>query len=302
VAKGKKPTASAELRRLEEIKKLVVIAMFSDNELMDRLVLKGGNALDLIHRISTRASIDVDFSMEDDFPAGQREGFRGRMQRALKETFREAQYEVFDVKMEERPEGLTPDMADFWGGYAVEFKLIEKSKYEQFSASMEDLRRNAIPLGQGQKFLIDISRFEYTAGKEMQKLDGYRVFVYSAEMMVCEKLRAICQQMPQYGPVVKRKRPGSARARDFLDIHTLVTQRGLDLASEKIRQLLAQVFAAKRVPLSLLAHIQDYRELHRTDFPAVMATIKPGAKVREFDFYFDFVLSLVEQLEPLRDV
>jgi predicted nucleotidyltransferase component of viral defense system len=52
---------------IDRIKELVVIAMFSDDELMDRLVLKGGNALDIIHQVSVRASIDVDFSMSDDF-------------------------------------------------------------------------------------------------------------------------------------------------------------------------------------------------------------------------------------------
>jgi predicted nucleotidyltransferase component of viral defense system len=30
---------------------------------MDQLVLKGGNALDLIYGISTRASMDLDFSV-----------------------------------------------------------------------------------------------------------------------------------------------------------------------------------------------------------------------------------------------
>ena len=130
----------------------------------------------------------------------------------------------------------------------------------------------------------------------------YRVFVYSAEMMVCEKLRAICQQMPEYGPVVKRNRPGAARARDFLDIHTLVTERKIDLGSQTNRELLLQVFQAKRVPLSLLGLIRDYREFHRADFPAVKATVKPGVEIREFDFYFDYVLRLVEQLKPLWNV
>ena len=50
-----------------QIKKLAVIAMFSDDELMGRLVLKGGNAIDLIYRLSSRASVDVDFSIENDF-------------------------------------------------------------------------------------------------------------------------------------------------------------------------------------------------------------------------------------------
>jgi hypothetical protein len=282
LAKKKQKDNPSEFSRLDEIKKLVVIAMFSDDELMDRLVLKGGNALDLIHRISTRASVDVDFSMRDDFPAGQQEAFRLRVDRVLRTTFREAGYEVFDVRMEERPEGLTDDVADFWGGYGVEFKLIGKANFEQFSANIGELRRHALHLGQGQRFLIDISRFEYTEGKEPQDLDGYRIFVYSPMMIACEKLRAICQQMPEYGPVVKRRRPGGARARDFLDIYTLVTERKLDMTTKQNRAVLTSIFQAKRVPLSLLGLIKNFREFHRADFPAVQATLKPGVQVEGF--------------------
>lgn len=273
--------------------------MVSDDELMERLVLKGGNALDIIHRVSMRASVDVDFSMQGDFPPGEVESFRARVEKALQETFRAASYEAFDVRMEERPEGITPDMAGFWGGYGIEFKLIEKGNFDRFHPNIDELRRHAIRLGQGQKFLIDISRFEYITGKQSHDLDGYQVFVYSPQMIVCEKLRAICQQMPEYGPVVKRNRPGAARARDFLDIYTLVDELDLDVVSEENQALLVAIFAAKRVPLEFLDRIQNYREFHRIDFPAVRATVKPGAKVAEFDVYFDFVVQVVERLKPL---
>lgn len=303
MAKQKKQQkTSREAGSLEQLKRLAIIAMFSDDELMDRLVLKGGNAMDLIHRVSTRASVDLDFSMQDDFPPGQREAFRRRVEDALRMTFREAGFEVFDVKMEERPEAITADLAEFWGGYGVEFKLIKRDAFDRLSANIDDLRRNALPLGRGTKFLIDISRLEHTQGKEAQLVNGYRIFVYSPAMIVCEKLRAICQQMPEYGPVVKRNRPGSARARDFLDIHTLVLQRNVDVASPEHRELLVAMFRAKRVPLPLLGLIQNYREFHLADFAAVRATVKAGVTLHEFDHYFDIVVGLVERLKPLWDV
>ena len=56
-----------DLKKLEEIKRLAIIAMFSDDVLMDTLVLKGGNALDIVYKIASRSSIDLDFSMEQDF-------------------------------------------------------------------------------------------------------------------------------------------------------------------------------------------------------------------------------------------
>jgi len=48
---------------IDEIRKLAIIALFSDDDLMDTLVLKGGNALTFAYNVSNRASIDVDVSM-----------------------------------------------------------------------------------------------------------------------------------------------------------------------------------------------------------------------------------------------
>ncbi|MGA3084518.1 MAG: nucleotidyl transferase AbiEii/AbiGii toxin family protein [Thermodesulfobacteriota bacterium] len=56
-----------DLNFLTKIKQLTIIALFSDDFLMERLVLKGGNAIDLIYKISSRASIDLDFSIALDF-------------------------------------------------------------------------------------------------------------------------------------------------------------------------------------------------------------------------------------------
>lgn len=103
MARRKRISAAQELDQREKIKKLVIIAMFSDDELMERLVLKGGNALDLIHRVSTRASADVDLSIDGDFPSELRLALRGKIEKALQDTFRPEGFQVFDVKLEERP-------------------------------------------------------------------------------------------------------------------------------------------------------------------------------------------------------
>jgi len=52
--------------RLDVIKQTAIIAMFADDDLMDVLVLKGGNAMDIVHQVNSRASIDLDFSMKAD--------------------------------------------------------------------------------------------------------------------------------------------------------------------------------------------------------------------------------------------
>ncbi len=301
MAKKLKPDPTEELARQQKIKKLGIIAMFSDDALMDRLVLKGGNALDLIHQVSARASVNIDLSMDSDFTAGELSEVKKRMENALQATFRPEGLEVFDVRLDERPPKITADLVDFWGGYGIEFKLIESNRYKEFENDIEALRRNAIPLGQGTKFSIEISKHEYTIGKAEVDFDGYSVFVYTPEMIACEKLRAICQQMNEYSSVVKRKRPGTARARDFIDIERVISACSIDLATEENRVLLASVFAAKRVKLWLLRNVAAYREFHRQNYNAVAAAIKPGVKLKEFDFYVDFVISLIKRLEPLGD-
>ena len=283
---------------LEEIKRIAVTAMFSDDTMYDTLVLKGGNALSLVHGIGSRQSMDLDFSMRDDLPEDA-DAFRERVDRALNKTFRPNGLVVFDVKMEERPKTTSADLADFWGGYAMEFKLIGHAQFKEFQDELEQLRKRALSIGQGKKFLIDLSRFEYVDQKASTQLDGYQIWVYSQEMIVCEKLRAICQKMPEYAKVIRRERAGNARARDFFDIHEVLTQGSVVLPTGHTQETLKGMFHAKKVPLSLLGKIGEFRDFHRVDFDAVRDTVAPGKKVQDFDFYFDYVLELVAKLEPL---
>lgn len=299
MAKKSRPELTSELAELEKIKKLAIVAVFSDDELMERLVLKGGNALDLIHGISTRASIDIDLSMKDAFSDEERAHVEERLGRLIRRTFRENGYEAIDLSMNDKPPEVTADLADFWGGYSIEFKLVPKKVFEEYAGDPQQLRRRAIQIAHGTKFTIEISKHEYTAGKQPVHLNGYQVFVYSPAMLAAEKLRAICQQMPEYDEIVKRKRIGAARARDFVDIHTIVDQCDIDMTAPEQQSLIRNMFDAKKVPLTLLALIGVHREFHRSDFQAVRATVKPGVSLKEFDYYFEFVLEIVSRLKPL---
>ena len=282
---------------LTQIKNLAIQAMFSDDELLEQLVLKGGNAMALVHQISARASVDLDFSLQHDFSENL-EVVHDRIRRALAATFRPYGFEVFDFRMVEKPKTLTSDMQAFWGGYGVEFKLATAEVHAKHSAHIEMLRRHAINLGQGTKFLIDISRFEYVHDKQEWDFDGTLIYVYSPMMIVCEKLRAICQQMAEYARIVKRGHAGSARPKDFVDIHTLLSALELDLASEQMRRILSSMFEAKKVPLSFLGQVKDQYDLHVVGFPSVVATVSPDFDLQEFRFYFDYVTDLIDRLKP----
>ena len=289
-----------DLERIGLLKRRTIIAMFSDDELMEVLVLKGGNALDLIHGVVVRSSIDLDFSVEVDLPEPGREKMRARFERLLVTALREDGYQAFDVQLHVRPPELSDDLKGFWGGYRLEFKILELEKYAALAGNLEAARRNATPVShdQSRTFKIDISRVEYCAPKQRKELDGYTIYVYSPLMIACEKIRAICQQMPEYKAIV-RSSHATARARDFFDIYALVERFGLDLGSAESLETVRQMFAVKRVPRRLIGEILTYRDFHRQGFASVRATVKPGVKLRDFDFYFDYVLALTEKLKPL---
>ncbi|NJO99115.1 MAG: nucleotidyl transferase AbiEii/AbiGii toxin family protein [Pleurocapsa sp. CRU_1_2] len=87
-----------DIRRIRE---LVIIAMFADDDLMETLVLKGGNALDIAHDLKLRASVDVDFSMSDDFE--DLEAIESKIERTLSERFDSEGYQVFDYRFKPKP-------------------------------------------------------------------------------------------------------------------------------------------------------------------------------------------------------
>ena len=70
---------------LADLRRLIITAIASDDLLVERLVLKGGNALELIHRIGQRASLDLDYSMDGDFD--DVEDGKSRLFRALRDRF-----------------------------------------------------------------------------------------------------------------------------------------------------------------------------------------------------------------------
>ncbi len=282
---------------LRRIKELVIVAVFSDDEFLDRLVLKGGNLLDVVYGLSARASVDVDFSMEDEFE--DIEDLKRRAHHALETTFADYGYTVFDFSLISVPPQMTDDIKDFWGGYKVEFKIIDQNKYQAFQDSLEQLRRNAANVGNrgSTVFKVDISRHEFCEEKEEFVLDEYKIFGYSPAMFVAEKLRALCQQMPEYVKLVHlNPRP---RARDFLDIFIVSQHYVIDWHTPAFLSTVRKTFGKKRVPLHLIEEIRNSRDQHADNFQAVRDTVNPGFDLQEFDFYFDYVCDRLGALESL---
>ena len=290
--------------QLERIKKLSIIAMFSDDYLMDILVLKGGNAIDIVYGIASRSSLDLDFSIATEFNRVEMSLMKSRFEKTLNRVFDEAGYRVFDIKFGERPEDSGPDVPPFWGGYRLEFKLIDKIKYAELENDVQRLRLSAVDVGPGARktYRIEISKREYCDGKNAKELDDYTVYVYTPTMIVFEKIRAICQQMPEYSESLGKSYE-TARARDFFDIHTVVEHFNINLTTSENLNLLRVIFKAKQVPVNLIGKIKEFREYHRPDFIAVENTVKPNIRIKDFDYYFDYVINKCnELLEALGEI
>jgi len=283
-----------DLNRLQKIRKLVLIAMFADDLLMERFVLKGGAALDLAYALYYRESVDIDLSIPDDFSAEELADIIERIEKSLGSIFAAEGYKVFDFEFLPSPRQLGADQPEFWGGYIVKFKLLEKKNESELKRDPNRAREMATTahIDNTKTFKIDISKYEWCANKEEIEVDGYTVYVYTPKMLVFEKLRAICQQMPEYA-LVKRKKP---RTRDFFDIYVLVHQLGIEFFIED-SALLKSIFRTKKVPIELLSKIADYKHHYESEVSALRDTLL-GKNQNDFDFdvYFNYVIALANQL------
>ena len=278
-----------------ELRKQFLRGITADEVLFRALVLKGGNALALIYGIGERASLDLDFSLESDLADAAE--FGSRLETALTNHLRKLDYHLFDWEFEPRPREATEDPT--WGGYVGRFKLIEEETFQRLNGDIESARRRSIGVapggGSSRIFNLEVSRFEYCeATRELDLADGRPIRVYTLAALAAEKLRAICQQLPEY---TKRRKP-APRARDFYDIRAVVGAGGFNPDSPAHRTLVDAVFAAKQVPLALLETVRNSKEFHEPGWQAV-ADVIPADILVDFDECFDFVIHLIERLKPL---
>ncbi len=285
------------MKDINEIKRCTLQAMMKDELLMQGLVLKGGNALQLAYDITNRGSIDIDFSMENEFKDKDFERLSRVFDKNLNEEFSEIGLVAYDVKFKKKPKtGSIPE----WRGYNLEFKLIEREKFDKYGDDIEAKRRNAIKINdltQETKYTVDISSYEYVDKAVKKDIDGLILRVYTPEMILIEKIRALCQSMPKYKEIVTSAKP-KKRARDLYDIW-MIHQHFKDL--NLTEELFKNIFAAKRVPLSYLDNFEILREQNREDWEVVKQTISNGEEIKDYDYYFDFVKTLIEPFKIHED-
>lgn len=283
----------------QKIKRITIEALVSSDELLDQLVLKGGNALDLVYDFTSRSSFDIDFSIENEFE--ELSTISTLIKKSLEKTFTKYEYQIIDFDFKEKPDGGTSeDLKDFWGGYTLKFKVIETIAYQKYKHNPQLLRGHTISINdtQHKTIKVDVSKYEYCSTKLKRELDGQIIFVYSPPMIVIEKLRAICQQMDNYLLLV-RSTSKSQRAKDFYDIFEIITRYRIDLTTADNIELTKNIFSAKKVPLQLIGEIEKTKEFHESGYPSLVDTINSVNKIESFEFYFDFVVEQAQKLKPL---
>lgn len=276
-------------QELNKIKKSAIFAIASDPYLMNKLVLKGGTCLELAYQLNHRASKDIDFSIEDDFSKEELEALKERILPIFQIEFEKIDYYVFDLKLKNKPIKMPENIK--MAGYELIFKYIPMAEYEKFKDDLAAMQRRCT------NFSIDISKYEYVQGKELKEFDGHKLYIYPPVLIVCEKIRAICQKMKEY-----RGNPNDndlPRARDFYDIYIVCENlQKVDFKLLENRETLKQVFNAKDVDLNLLLKVEEKRAIHDDDFKNVLATdAKNNRRPEIFDFYFEYVLDLIKDLE-----
>jgi predicted nucleotidyltransferase component of viral defense system len=281
-----------DIKKVNEIKKIAIIALASDDKLVETLVLKGGNAIDLVYKQNntgtSRSSYDLDYSIAGgDF----HDSMSGRIETTLKQTYLENDYTLIDYKFAARPENPKAAVADFWGGYKVVFKVVPTSEYEKHKDS-SGLRYKSVIMNPDNSptFELEFSKFEFVESKVPVKVDGYTVYVYTPEMIVFEKVRALCQQLPTYAEVVPSFKP-RARARDFYDIHLIMEGHKIHPEKPENVELISNIFSAKKVPIPYIQDLPSSKALHAGDWKSVIDTLPRNIPVEPFDFYFNYVMA-----------
>lgn len=276
---------------IEEVLREVIIAIYSSPRLAKLLILKGGSAMRMFDDLRSRLSFDADFSIEK--PLKRVAPVKNEMKKCLTSRFSAHSFDIIDFHFDRRPKAENRDFPAWWGGWRCEFKLVSR---KHRGKSLDAKRRFALKPepSPSPKITIDLSEHEYCGKKRTKTVDGSKIQAYSKEMLVLEKLRAICQQHPEYPYRRERKN----RARDFYDIYALTIYASGEFIA-RCKQHVKAVFAAKEVGLWLLRALwddYDFIDEFRRGFELVKNTV--SGKVEDFETYLEHVRFLVQDICP----
>jgi predicted nucleotidyltransferase component of viral defense system len=273
---------------IKNVIELVLVGIFSDSYLSKHVFLKGGSALIFLEKIDERKSTDVDLSTPDSIKDYE-ETFFERIKKVLTREFKKHNYDVIDFKYYRKPKERR-GRPEWWGGWNCEFKLCAA---EHRKLSDERRRKRAlIPEGSNtSKIEIQISEHEYCGKARSRTIKGVKINGYTRALLVVEKLRAICQQHPDYKFRMRRN-----RVRDVVDIYHLTRDHQGDKFLKECKAELPKAFAAKEVDTAFLKALFDdeFVDMLKAGFPQVQDTLK--GTVYPVDTYIEYLRDFVRKI------
>ena len=284
----------------DEMRNTILKAIYSDSDLKETLVLKGGNALKL-YNITDRSSQDLDFSIKESIRY-EKENEGKKLQDLISDAFQQVGFLVVGFEFIEKPKKRNKDLPPFWGGYKISFAIVDTEKYQdkidlQDPDKMKELSKYGENLeNNSKKIEIDLSYDEYVADKKSYDLDGTTIYLYSPLMLVYEKIRASCQQLEDYKLVGNK-----TRARDLYDIYKILTNtRQTNLREAVLDQcnfyILENIFKAKDVPLELMLKLDSKKSDLAEDYKTKVIPQISADEIEEFDYIFFYNKNLFENL------
>lgn len=284
----------------DDIRLTVVKAIFSVPKLEDILTLKGGNAMKL-QGLTDRQSQDLDFSIKENIRLSiEQDG--PLFLKILQKEFNQLGYQVIGFRFEEKPSKRKRITPPFWGGYQIEFSIVSNNVLKHLSeAQLKNINAYAESIEDGKKRLqIDLSFDEYTDPRIKNTIDSVDIYLYSPIMIIYEKIRASCQQLPDYTLGMNKK-----RARDLFDIYSILTnimhvQLYDDILNPDNIYIIRKMFALKGVSIELIPKIEDIKENLREDYESsVIPQIPRNHSTPDFDYLFAFNYELFMKLYDL---
>ena len=285
---------------IDEIIREILYGLYHDGVFTKDILIKGGQAVRIKEDIKHRFSVDIDASVNGAIPDPST--FFVLFKRSLDKQFIKSNLVVIDFKQVRKPRNPHLDTPAFWTGWLVTFKLLEKEN--QKPDKEKQSRMAIIPDGSASpKITVELSEHEYCGDFKQMKLEiknepeKVSTYWYSTEMLVVEKIRAICQQHPDY----PHRRKPTSRARDFYDIANLIEKKikDKDLSNfkNKCANLIDPIFKAKQVDKKIIKKIFEPKFVAKMKegWPLVLETT-PNRGKHEFEIYVDILEEFVNSI------
>ena len=251
----------------------VILRIIASNRaLRERLVLKGGNALDLIYQ-GDRSTKDIDFS---DGGAFNEAWFYEHFTRAFRLNANDFGMALKIQRCRRNPAGENKTRATWEVNVGYAHRIRNPSAFRRMTSNEEYSAANIIEM--------DVSENEYVGEARERGLKGLRVA--SLNDIVAEKLRAILQQL-------ERRRQ---RAQDVYDIAAIWKDEGKrgELNPEKVKLFHLEKCRIRDVQTGRERFdVAGVRERALSGYELLKETVRNDEFI-EFEYAWECVKELVE--------